>query len=195
MHYPVIKVVPLPNLTFPSFDEYSHIIFTSKNTVDIFFSYPIKVGHLTFISIGKATSLALKRKGYSSLIAGDATQEGIMRLIDTISVKKVFLPCSSIARRDLAKHLEKKKIPFTLMHLYQTVLQVPFPPPAIETIQEIVFTSPSTVDGFLKIYPLSSLSGKKIHCIGPITRNYLQDFLNQLQSNPKTGGLYDRAKN
>lgn len=195
LHYPVIKIVPIPDVVLPALDEYSHIIFTSKSTVEIFFSFRPKVDHLSFLTIGPSTSTALKEKGYASLMAEEATQEGIMKLTIKLSIKKVFLPCSSLARKDLAKFLSEQMIPHTVYYLYQTIFQIPFPPPDINDIEEIVFTSPSTVDGFLKIYPLSSLDGKKIHCIGPITRNYLQDYLNQLQSNPKTGGLYDRAKN
>jgi len=172
LHFPVIKVVPISDVHLPALDDYSHIIFTSKSTVEIFFSLHPKVGQLRFLSIGPSTSTALKEKGYSSLMAEEATQEGIMKLIVKLNIKKLFLPCSNLARKDLAKFLNEQKIPYTLCYLYQTMFQIPFPPPEINDIEEIVFTSPSTVDGFLKIYPLSSLEGKKIHCIGPITRNY-----------------------
>lgn len=181
IHFPVIRIEPNSNLQLPSLAEYSHIIFTSKSTVEIFFALlKENVSHLKFISIGPATFSFLKKKGFSSIMAEDATQEGIMKLLETITVKKAFLPCSSLARKDLADFLAKKKIAFTLFPLYQTVLQTPFTPPEIDTFHEVVFTSPSTVDGFFKIYPKTSLTGKEINTIGPITKRYLQNFLANL---------------
>lgn len=182
IHYPVIRIEPRQGVeihkAFSKMQEYTHLVFTSQNAVRIFFSYlpdAIQLGDKLLIAIGTATSFCLEQKGYRPLVAEIATQEGVVSLLETLALEdaSVFLPGSSLSRPILSAYLAKRKVPFVVCPIYDTVFQKLEPVPSLASIQEIVFTSPSTVDGFLRIFP-SRLQGKKIRCIGEITASYVQ---------------------
>ncbi len=182
IHYPVIKIVPKNPLevelqkVFRKLPSFTHILFTSKNAVQLFFSFAKGFFHQKiFIAIGSETALYVRKQGYSPLVAKIPTQEGIALLLDTLELKRasVLLPCSTLARPFLKEYLEKRKIPCKVCFLYETKHQKPEPLPSLNEIEEIVFTSPSTVDGFFKIFPSDAIKEKKLHCIGPITKDYL----------------------
>jgi uroporphyrinogen-III synthase len=59
--------------------------------------------------------------------------------------------------------------------LYETVAQRVEPVPDLRLFDEIVFTSPSTVDAFFEIFGHIP-SGKKIVAIGPVTADRLAGF-------------------
>jgi len=64
---------------------------------------------------------------------------------------------------------------FTAIDLYRTVFQRPDPVPSLEEMEEIVFTSPSTVEAFLQIYGQIP-KNIKITAIGPVTQNVLSKY-------------------
>jgi uroporphyrinogen-III synthase len=63
--------------------------------------------------------------------------------------------------------------------LYDTVTQKLEPKPDLNHVQEIVFTSPSTVLAFLEIFGALP-KGKKLIAIGPITQQQLEGDRNLL---------------
>lgn len=180
IHYPVITLIPR------SFEEektqdclkklpvFTHVFFTSKNAVDIFFnlaSEAIKILEKKCVSIGPATTAALQKRGITPLWeAALSSQEGIIEEMKKYSWDKayIFYPRSSLARSVLSSYLEDSKIAYEALDLYDTVCQAKAPMPCLEEIDEIFFTSPSTVEGFFKIFPLIPL-GKKIRFQGAVT--------------------------
>ncbi len=182
IHYPVIRIEPRENAAvqaaFSRMHEYTHLVFTSQNAVRIFFSHlpdAAQVDNKQMIAIGPATAVSLEQRGYLPLVAKIATQEGVVSLLETLPLEDalVFLPGSSLSRPLLSVYLAGRNVRFVVCPIYDTVCQKLEPVPSLEGIQEIVFTSPSTVDGFLRIFP-PQLQGKKIRCIGEITAFYLQ---------------------
>lgn len=95
VHYPVIKIVPRrPNekdiqFAFERLVTFSHILFTSKSTVQIFNSYLSyfkksrqALQNIQFISIGKSTaSEMLKHSFQPTFIAEQETSEGIIQIL------------------------------------------------------------------------------------------------------------------
>jgi uroporphyrinogen-III synthase len=57
------------------------------------------------------------------------------------------------------------------------VIQKLEPIPSLASIREIIFTSPSTVEGFFDIFKGEPLENKKLNCIGPVTENALAKIL------------------
>lgn len=168
IHYPVIKIVPLeiPKMDWSAF---THVIFTSKNAVRLFPSQDIK----TVIAIGRATAGSLERVDY---IAENETQEGIIELfkkIDLISSRAlrdahILYPRSTRSRPVLVDFFEKEQIRYKALDLYETHFQKPLPLPDLSEIEEIIFTSPSTVHAFFQIF--SAVPSRiKLTSIGPIT--------------------------
>src|SRR3989338_967240 len=112
LHYPMIALEP-KNITDPKLlvclkqlALFSHVLFTSKNAVEIFFSLCRElgldaVGLLTnkCLSIGPITSLALQRQKVEPLLeASITTQEGLIEELKKLPLQKsyLFYPRSSL---------------------------------------------------------------------------------------------------
>ena len=156
--------------------QFTHFIFTSKSSV----RYWCGVGGLLqgkIIAIGVETAGELRKRGVEVLVAPMATQEGVIEFLNTLNLQNafVFYPHSKRARLCLTQYLQSCNIHFLSLDLYDTLLQKPEPVPSLDLISEIIFTSPSTVEGFLQIFKQIP-QGKKLTCIGPITEKALRPF-------------------
>lgn len=111
-HHPVIKI---EKRDFSSFQiqhqmrdlkNYTHIIFTSKNTVMVlkealeFFGYDVSIlASKVILSIGDATSKALTEIGVATFLQPEiATQEGMMDLLDRIHCEDGLFFLSQIVK-------------------------------------------------------------------------------------------------
>ena len=65
------------------------------------------------------------------------------------------------------------EIPYLECTLYDTVIVKPNPLPNLDEFDEIIFTSPSTVEGFLEAYKTLP-SDKRLTPIGPVTADSLK---------------------
>lgn len=190
IHYPVIKIVPRPLIhpelenAYQDLEKYTHLIFTSKNAVKIFFSHltdlgkpPEKMRIKTIIAIGKVTADHLSLRGLPpQWVSQIESQEGVVQLIKQMDLGDAyfFMPRSSQSRPIIANYFTEKNVRYQACDLYDTVTQVLEPKPDLNEIDEIVFTSPSTVSAFLQIY--SGLpNGKELIAIGPVTEQALRD--------------------
>jgi uroporphyrinogen-III synthase len=188
IHYPVIKIVPKsaddPHVrqAFEQLTHYTHLIFTSKNTVQVFFQKMSELGMKKellekkfLIAIGKVTASYLKQQGIeANLVSTEETQEGIVAELQKLSLQDAyfFLPRSSRARPVLVRFFDEKKIRYVACDLYETLFQKLEPVPELSEIDEIIFTSPSTVEGFSKIF---AHIPKRIElvAVGPVTQEAL----------------------
>ncbi len=169
LHYPVIATKRLPFL-FPSdWPEATHLLFTSRSAVFHWEHFEGK----EILAIGEATAQPLRDRGLNPLVASDATQEGMVALLNRFDLRGTYLvwPRSSKSRNVLTDYLQALAplTKFLPIDLYETCYQRFMPIPPLESITEIVFTSPSTVEGFLRIYG-SLPKDKKLTPIGPITK-------------------------
>jgi uroporphyrinogen-III synthase len=188
IHYPVIAISPRsidhPEIVnaYRELPHYSHLLFTSKNGVRVFSAHLQQLGYAanrfddqTLIAIGASTAHALKSHfRVPDHIAEHETQEGLIALLKSLSLDQAyfFLPRSSLSRPHLLTFLQKKKIRCLAVDLYDTLLQKLEPIPDLSSIDEIVFTSPSTVRGFLQIFGHLP-KDKQLRAIGPITARAL----------------------
>ncbi|HEY5259173.1 MAG TPA: hydroxymethylbilane synthase [Rhabdochlamydiaceae bacterium] len=172
LHYPVIKIVPrtepLPDLTL-----FTHLIFASKNAVNCFFALGGKTEGKHVIAVGAVTASHLS----NALVAKDETQEGIIALLEVLDLEgaHIFLPRSSQSRPALENYLVVRQISHCLFDLYDTVPHRSGDPLSLDEIDTVVFTSPSTVKGFLEIYGKIP-EGKEIVAQGPITKQFLEQL-------------------
>ena len=187
IHYPVIRTKRLGFTKPTDLLQATHLIFTSRSAVSYWEEFEGK----EILAIGEATAEMLQQRGLKPLIAPDATQEGMAALLDTLDLKDAYLiwPRSNKARHFLTAYL-KQKSPrkFLPIDLYETIYQHLKPEPSLENVEEIVFTSPSTVEGFLRIYR-ELPQNIKLTPIGPITRKYLLDFFRNLHPLPAPAPL------
>jgi hydroxymethylbilane synthase len=185
VHYPVIRVEMRPfdnpemKRCFGAMEQYTHIVITSKHAADFFLRAVAHFGCCLkgkqMVAVGKATAQQL---GMEAWVAEDESQEGIVEMLKAKDLKSshFFLPRSSRARNVIDTFLQQSGIPFTPLDLYDTIHQQPDPIPDLSPFDEIIFSSPSTVEAFLKIYGALPRH-KQLTPIGPITKQALEDLL------------------
>lgn len=193
IHYPVIKIEPYPLSnhdilnTFLKLPQYTHIIFTSQSAVDIFIrnkqalygACDILINK-RILAIGQNTAGKLKSEGIKvHKIAEDETSEGIVELLkdEDLSNANILWPHSALSRHVITDYLDSQSITYAECQLYTTIPQKLIPVPDLTTINEIIFTSPSTVDNFLKIYG-EIPDNIPIMTIGPVTQARLEEMKN-----------------
>lgn len=187
-HVPIIETTPIAYDSklilsmLQNLNEITHFIFTSKTTVRYFLetldfhnlsSSIFKAKHV--IAIGEATQGVLKEQGVDSSIPKVATQEGIIAYLEALDLEKsyVCIPRSSLARGVLDTYLQKRQISFFAFSLYETRMRSIAENINLDNFDEIIFTSPSTVDAFFAQF--KSISKKNsLRCIGPITKKHLE---------------------
>ncbi len=189
IHFPVIDIVPRnphsPEIrnTIQTLDLFTHLIFTSKTTVNIFFDYlqiygrtQVELAAKTIICVGQGTAKQLHQKGRTAqIIAHEETAEGIIKELHRLPLANaLFLwPHSALSRNLLSDYFSEKQIQLHECIIYDTVPKKIHGFPPKQYFDEILFTSPSTVDAFLKNFGYFPLD-KILKGIGPITNAYLQ---------------------
>src|ERR1700761_5130204 len=132
--HPFIRVEGIPGKDFRKqkvdINEYTAIIFTSRNAVDHFFriceELKIKVSQdMKYFCITEAVALYLqkfilyrKRKVFFS---ADGSTDGLLEVIGKHKVEKFILPVSDSAKNEIAQYLIKNSITYTEATLYRTV--------------------------------------------------------------------------
>lgn len=183
IHYPVIRTERMDSEKLHEAiarqESFTHLIFTSKNGVRHWVEAGGKLqSNQIAIAIGDATASLLKQHGVLPLVAAQATQEGVIALLESMSLDEAFIfyPRSILARDDLMLYLENRNLRTFVLDLYKTVFQRIEPVPNLEEFEEVIFTSPSTVEGFLRIF--GRIPQKlKLTAIGPITAKALCRYI------------------
>lgn len=190
LHYPIIQIVAAPldclqiQKDFEKLQDATHLIFTSKTAVDLFFKaleyYNIKfLANRQIIAIGQATKESLKHKNIMThFMPKQATSEGIIELVQSLDLEKplFFWPHSALSRDVISTFFKKSKIPLIAPKIYTAVFNKNLPPLHFSEIEEIIFTSPSTIDNFIKLFGSIPLN-KKLTTIGPVTKSHLDTHL------------------
>ncbi len=173
VHYPIIRIEPrpLPDNAHEIFPTFTHIIFTSKNAVEIFLAHFSDLSSKILIAVGQATASRLP----PSHIAQNESQEGIIELLQELDLANanMLLPRSSKARHLLDDFLQRCNVRYKVWDLYDPVPQIPFPLPPLDQFEEIIFTSPSTVKAFFKFFGKPPVH-LKCTCQGHVTEEALK---------------------
>jgi uroporphyrinogen-III synthase len=163
-------------------EKCTHWLFTSPNAVRHWCTLVRPNDSAKYIVVGSSTAAALEKFGIQAMVAPFPTQEGVIALLDRLDLgsARIGWPRSSRSRPVLADYLTKRGLSFMGIDLYETVSHRLEPVPDLHLFDEIVFTSPSTVDAFLEIFG-EIPSGKKIVTIGPVTEKRLADLVEASQ--------------
>ena len=183
-----IEIEPTPeNLDeyMDKLESYEHIIFTSVNSVNIFFDYLIKKGYdirrikAKISAIGKATWQSLENRGIVCFQkAREFVGEGLVEVLKPhISENdKVLIPCSSIAREYIAESLRKAGAYVERVFIYDTVKGVVRNKKAFDEVDVVFFTSPSTVYNMVDMVGLDAIKEKHVIAIGQKTNKPLEEL-------------------
>lgn len=181
LHYPVLGICPT-NCSLEG--NFSHLLLTSKTSVRILFERAGRAFFVgkTILAVGKATATLLQKEQITvDHIAQDETAEGVLALLDTLFLanSNLLWPHSERARKVLEEGLKKRGLSFYAPILYTLELQVPPNRPPLTAFDGILFSSPSTIDGFLNAYHHFP-KGKILRAIGPVTQAALNSALSKL---------------
>ena len=190
LELPSIKTVPVQDKSslheaLSGMDQYQWLVFTSPTGVEIFFQElrachkDIRsLGSVKVAAIGQGTAKALEERGIlTDLIPevydGDSLGEALAAELQ--GGEKILLPRAEKGNQNLADILRKKGAEVDDIATYETLYETS---PLIHIGEEIhkraidcvVFTSASTVKGFVNSTELSDYSSVTAACIGKQTK-------------------------
>ncbi len=171
--------------------DYDYLIFTSANGVK-FFSNIIKEinkpinGRLRVAAVGNKTARAVESYGLGvDIIPEKYSAEGLLEALngEEISGKKILIPASENSRETLKKGLHERGADVDFIPIYKSVTRIvseddeDFKIIKADKPEIFVFTSPSSVRGFIEIFSIENPSeffGDSILIgIGDVTEQYL----------------------
>lgn len=166
-------------------EQYDHIVFTSVNSVNIFFDYLVEKRYdirrirAQISAIGKATWGSLEKRGIMCAVKarefmGTGLVEALKPHIN--SGDKVLIPCSSIAKKDVAEGLKEAGAEVERVFIYDTVKGCVRNPKAFDEVDIVFFTSPSTVYNMVDMVGLEAIKEKHVIAIGQRTNKALEEF-------------------
>jgi len=171
-------------------NAYTHLAFTSKNGVDIFFKnlYALKMdaralGRLKMIAIGSATAKALESYGIKADIMPEVyvTEHLVERLQTELKTGDfVLLPRAKHARKELVEGIEAL-CKVEEVQVYESVAEALSEEQieGLSTADVITFTSASTVKHLYHVLGDKAgdyLASKPCVAIGPVTAQTLKSF-------------------
>lgn len=188
IHFPVIAIEPV------SFDAHAlidlikpadWIFFTSQSAIEPFMQIasPALLAKKVVFSIGNETAKALRKEGFHvDFIPKLESQEGMIELLKELPLKgkKIFCGCSKQSRPCLNEFLQDKACTYASGVLYNTKISFDVSRrPALCDIDEVIFTSPTTVEGFRAAYQGELIPKNLIlKPIGPVTEKKLRSVFN-----------------
>ena len=167
IHQPLIKIEAItPNaeleVEINQIEKYDWLFFTSRYTVNFFFEALQKLGKdarhlagLKIASVGRVTSAELRLHGIIPEI--QATEESSVGLLkdfqtNNILVGKVFIPRSDIGLPVLPEGLKQIGWEVKTVAVYHNTFPENLETLDLTNIPNIVFSSPSCVTNFLRLY-------------------------------------------
>ena len=182
IHTPLIEIVPVDDDTqllraIADIDSYDYVLFTSRYAAK--YVGALSVMHTRIVSIGRTTTKALHQIGVEEV---DEVEEdnsyGVVSWFSSQSRGRVLIPRSNLALPIIPEGLRQLGFEVDCITAYNN--RMPEHPKKVnlDEIDRIVFTSPSTIDNFIRIY--GALPEKKeLVTRGPITEQHLQTILKQ----------------
>ncbi|WP_226646547.1 uroporphyrinogen-III synthase [Mesobacillus subterraneus] len=170
--------------TLTDIHTYDWIIFTSNVTVETFYSF-FRKGEVLLPKIaviGEKTKEILVEKGAKvDFVPGEYVAEGFIEefLPHVQHGEKVLIPKGNLARDYISSALKEKGAIVDEIIIYETFLPEESRGKLVkmlteETLDILTFTSPSTIDHFMKIVEEHNLGSKLEHCIvaciGPVSK-------------------------
>lgn len=160
--------------------EFTHLVFTSKHGVQALMQLITadEIREKVIISIGAKTTAALTSFGIRvQHTAKEETQEGVLHELNLLDLRNAYIgiPCSSRARGLLPTLLAYRGVRHLIGHLYDTILIEDAALPDLDSVKEIIFSSPSTVDAFKK-YTDSFPRHLSVQFQGAITKQRFEEI-------------------
>lgn len=185
IHWPMIDIKPaaIPSRILLELNDYDTVLFTSRYAVKYFLDWLMmekfdlrKLAGKELAAIGEDTALCLRTYDLEpSIVADEETSEGFLVKLEKLSLKnrRVLFPRSSLPNPFLKTELEKRGAKVIELTVYENTAVDKKDLPAA-AIDQVVFTSPSTVKNFLNNYG-SIPQSWRILSKGPRTQQALRE--------------------
>ncbi|MBS0656303.1 MAG: uroporphyrinogen-III synthase [Verrucomicrobia bacterium] len=179
IHCPLIETVPRVLESLSGIDEATCVIATSKTAVRCLFQEYREAEELKkklFLSVGRATTECLKSFGVQDITtAQDESQEGVVELIRDMkgAHRSFFWGHSALSRQFLSNFIREEGYALVECVLYDTVYRRPETFVCLDEVDEIFFSSPSTVAAFCSFFG-ELPKDKKLHAQGRQTALAIQ---------------------
>ena len=132
-----------------------------------------RLAHARLAAIGRGTAAALRGRGLAvDIVARAEHSSGLLAALrdaGTLAEERVLIPCSSLADDTLPGALRATGAEVTAVTAYRNV---PAPNPVrvdLSSLHAVLFTSPSTVEAFRRLYGNKLAPGLALWCRGPRT--------------------------
>ncbi len=189
VHTPLIEIQPLENkdqlrTKISRLKEFQNLLFTSRNTVHYFFEEMLQTGidcrhlrEMKIFSIGKTTSQELLKHGIiADFQAENEDSAGVVEMFRKHQISgHVLVPRSDLALEIIPKGLKDIGLSVETVIAYRNTMPEAVRKVDLNSVDVIVFSSPSCVENFLKVYGKIPLD-KRILVRGVTTYSYLQSI-------------------
>lgn len=184
IHTPLIEIVPVDDdaalrRAADHISSYDYVLFTSRFAVK--YVGVLLANAKRIVSIGSTTTAALHEIGIKRVDeVDDDNSYGVIAWFSHQSRGHILIPRSNLALPIIPEGL--KKLGFEVECITAYINRMPEHPQKVNLneIERIVFTSPSTIDNFVRLYGAIP-SDKELSTRGPITEQHLQTIIKQQQ--------------
>jgi uroporphyrinogen III methyltransferase/synthase len=158
LHTPLIEIVALEDFgelkaAVKRLQEFDYLLFTSRFAVKYWVESGGGFKVQNIVSIGEKTSEALRNFGVEKYC--QTLKDDSFGVIDWFSAQKkgrVLIPRSNIALPIIPDGLHSLGFVVETVTAYKNQIPANAQKVSLEKIDKIIFTSPSTVDNFVKLY-------------------------------------------
>ncbi|NRT77050.1 uroporphyrinogen-III C-methyltransferase [Clostridium beijerinckii] len=166
-------------------ENYDHIVFTSVNSVEIFFDYLIEKDYdirrikAKISAIGAATANSLKQRGIICFAkAREFVGEGLVSILKPHlkDNQTLLLPCSAKSRKYIYEELTNCGSSVDKVYIYDTVCGSVVNKRSFDEVDIVFFTSPSTVENMIDMLGIEEIKKKQVIAIGPKTNEPLEKY-------------------
>ena len=155
--------------------------FTSRYAVAALFDRLLRLGadsrrlaHATIAAVGRSTAAALRARGVlADVTAAPESTAGLLAALRSgpaLAGRRVLLPRSEIADPELPAALRREGAAVTAVTAYRTLPVADPPRVDLSAFGAVLFTSPSAVDAFRRLYGSAPPAAVALWCRGPLTR-------------------------
>lgn len=187
LHTPLIEIRPVQDDTqlrraLASLNTYDYLLLTSRQAVAPLVAAlpaPAIPPGTRLVTIGPATAAALRAAGFAHIEQPEEdNSHAIVRWFAREPCGRVLIPRSNLALPIIPEGLRHLGFEVDCVTAYETHIPEHPQKADLSTIDRIVFTSPSTVDNFVRLYG-SLPTDKELTARGPITLKHLQTIIKQ----------------
>lgn len=158
-------------------DRYDYVLFTSRHAaryVGAMFAHARRI-----VSIGSTTTAALYKIGVKEVQqVDDDNSYGVIAWFRRQPCGRVLIPRSNLALPIIPEGLQELGFEVDCITAYLNRMPAHARKICLDEVDRIVFTSPSTIDHFIRLYGALP-EGKKLATRGPVTEQYLQTMIKQ----------------